>query len=201
MLGLYEVVYKMALPEAAGGVSSVNDEEGYEALLNTAIMPDLTPPESWPGSPNESSHSRIAYPSILRANEERDIPLHPRIDRQTSRTPLLRIKTPPSPPLSTDHTPTIQSPALTPILPRNTHHTPPELPAALHSNFLTSCIGVATLVLLWLPIPILHRIGWETIRWPGQGGGDFWTIWGGLQVVAWGGAIYVSRRECYVLPS
>jgi len=70
---------------------------------------------------------------------------------------------------------------------------PPVLPTALHANFLTSCIGFATLVLLWIPIPLLHWIGWESFRWPGQRGGNPWEIWGGLELVAWGGAVYVSR--------
>lgn len=191
-MGLYEVVYKMALPEEPGVQDSSIDEEEYDALLpiHPTVVADLTPPESRPESPYDPP-ARHTYPSILRA-DQRDIPLHPRIDRQTSRTPLLRIKTPPSPPLSSDVTPLEMSPIGSPTTLRRIHQPPPDLPVALHSNFLTSCIGLATLVLLWIPMPILHYVGWETFRWPGQEGESLWAVWSSLEIVAWGGAVYVS---------
>lgn len=36
----------------------------------------------------------------------------------------------------------------------------------LYSNLLTSLIGLATLVLFWIPIPILHYLGWEQFEAP-----------------------------------
>lgn len=69
---------------------------------------------------------------------------------------------------------------------------PPVLPTALHSNFITSCIGFATLVLLWFPIVVLHYTDVESFRWPGSQGQNGATIWWALVVVAACGAIYVS---------
>lgn len=73
---------------------------------------------------------------------------------------------------------------------------PPVLPTALHSNFITSCIGFATLVMLWFPIVILHWTNVETFRWPGSQGEDSSPIWWGLVVVAACGAIYVRITSC-----
>lgn len=39
-------------------------------------------------------------------------------------------------------------------------------PFGLYANTLTSAIGVATLLLLWIPIPILHYLGLEIFRLP-----------------------------------
>ncbi|KAK1229694.1 hypothetical protein PQX77_007256 [Marasmius sp. AFHP31] len=39
-------------------------------------------------------------------------------------------------------------------------------PFGLHSNFLTSSIGLCTLLLLWIPLPILHWSGAEPFRLP-----------------------------------
>ena len=39
-------------------------------------------------------------------------------------------------------------------------------PFALYANFLTTCIGLCTLFLLWLPIPILHIAGGEEFHLP-----------------------------------
>jgi hypothetical protein len=66
------------------------------------------------------------------------------------------------------------------------------VPAALHANFLTSCIGVATALFLWIPIVLLDWTGIEPFRWPGSRGESTLGIWAGLEVVAWGGALYVS---------
>lgn len=41
-----------------------------------------------------------------------------------------------------------------------------EPPFGLYSNFVTSCIGFATLVLLWIPIPFLHWTGSEPFFLP-----------------------------------
>lgn len=68
------------------------------------------------------------------------------------------------------------------------------MPAALHANFLTSCIGVATALFLWIPIVVLDWTGIEPFRWPGSRGESTLGIWAGLEVVAWGGALYVSAN-------
>lgn len=41
-------------------------------------------------------------------------------------------------------------------------------PFGLYANALTSAIGISTLLLLWIPIPILHYYGLETFRLPGD---------------------------------
>lgn len=195
ILGLYEVVYKMALPEGHGGVKPETRElDGYTTLPTMAILEptptELTPPDSRADTPPIAADP---YSPLIASDRPSRAQA---LDRKTSRTPLLRLKAPPSPPSSFGPatsalaSPTDSDPPL-----RDTFR-PPTLPAALHANFLTSCIGLATLVLLWVPIPLLHLIGWESFRWPGSEGGDAMEIWAELQVVAWGGAIYVSQGRC-----
>lgn len=60
-----------------------------------------------------------------------------------------------------------------------------SLPLALHANFLTSLIGVATLVLFWIPIPLLHWTGLEEFELP-------YGHFGLLAVICTMGATYVS---------
>lgn len=76
---------------------------------------------------------------------------------------------------------------------------PPSLPPALHANFLTSCIGLATLTLLLPAIPILHWLGWETFHWPQADGVSTSVVWGAIFMVAINGAIYVSPTAQPVL--
>lgn len=40
------------------------------------------------------------------------------------------------------------------------------LPFGLHANLLTSIIGLFTLAILWIPIPILHHLGIEPFMFP-----------------------------------
>lgn len=192
MLGLYEVVYKMALPEGHGGVKTESRElDGYTSLPTMAVTEptptNLTPPDSRADTPPPAINDPYPPAAPLTRPRGAQVPL----DRKTSRTPLLRLKTPPSPPSSFG--PSSDPPSPADLVPPARDTEAPTLPAALHANFLTSCIGLATLVLLWTPIPLLHLIGWETFRLPGSQGGDAATIWAELQVVAWGGAVYVSR--------
>ena len=42
-------------------------------------------------------------------------------------------------------------------------------PFGLHPNLLTSAVGLTTLILLWIPIPILNATGVETFRLPPNG--------------------------------
>ena len=39
----------------------------------------------------------------------------------------------------------------------------------LHANTITGLIGIATICLLWIPIPFLHWFGWETFELPLDG--------------------------------
>lgn len=73
-----------------------------------------------------------------------------------------------------------------------------SLPLALHANFLTSLIGVATLVLFWIPIPLLHWTGLEEFALP-------YGHFGLLAVICTMGATYVScgerlRRDANLFP-
>jgi drug/metabolite transporter (DMT)-like permease len=36
----------------------------------------------------------------------------------------------------------------------------------IFANTVGSCIGTFTLLVLWIPLPILHYTGWETFQWP-----------------------------------
>lgn len=74
------------------------------------------------------------------------------------------------------------------------HHltAPPTLPPALHSNFLTSCIGVATFFMGLPLIYVLHWLNWETFRWPASDQASTMTMWSGIAMVAATGASYVS---------
>ncbi|KAF5313178.1 hypothetical protein D9619_003283 [Psilocybe cf. subviscida] len=47
-----------------------------------------------------------------------------------------------------------------------------QLPFGLHPNLLTSLLGLATLLILWIPIPFLHWSGAEVFRLPP----DFHTV-------------------------
>ncbi|KAG5639228.1 hypothetical protein H0H81_005302 [Sphagnurus paluster] len=39
-------------------------------------------------------------------------------------------------------------------------------PFGLHANLLTTCMGLSTFALLWIPLPFLHYYGIETFRLP-----------------------------------
>lgn len=139
-----------------------------------------------------------------------------KLNRQASTTPLLRVETPPSPhPSDQDVDPSEPlasaislSNGRPSLQDRNSHEAahqsfaridlhhgqrdPVELPAALHANFLTSSIGFVTAILLWIFIPLLHWIGWEPIRWPGEVVGRGGEVWMAVGVISWTGAVYVS---------
>jgi len=175
----------MALPEGHGGVDSTSEAEAYEVLpqhndhevdeiplTTSSMLSDDT------SDPTRSPRTHL-YP-VLR-NPESHRPGGP--SRKTSRSPLLDGAPSPRPSVE------VSVPQ-----PSNSYSRdePPVLPTALHSNFITSCIGFATLVMLCIPIPLLHWTQVETFRWPGSQGGDASTIWYALVIVAACGAIYVS---------
>lgn len=204
LLGLYEVVYKMALPEGHGGVDTPPDPSDYEilpthhdddnddiALATGSSLPTITetsPPDSPPDTPKPHYDLSIGngHPPIYSDRQSVDSQ-RPSAARKTSRSPLLNpisISTP-------NHTQSVLSSGTGLQYPRYSSDEPPVLPTALHSNFITSCIGFATLVMLWFPIIILHWTSVESFRWPGSNGGDAGVIWWALVVVAACGAIYV----------
>jgi hypothetical protein len=196
------VVYKLALPEGHGGVDAATktfDAEDYEILpthhddddipmsasstLNT--IPESTSPnpdsdlENSPNAPRAQLYSNSRGPGTN--------PSRPGVpSRKTSRSPLIGHA---SPAEDDDVTVTVDVPG---PYRRYSLDEPPVLPTALHSNFITSCIGFATMVMLCIPIPILHMTNVEPFRWPGSQGGDASTIWYALAVVAICGAVYVS---------
>ncbi|KAJ9125526.1 hypothetical protein QFC22_000487 [Naganishia vaughanmartiniae] len=67
-----------------------------------------------------------------------------------------------------------------------------QLPLAIHANFLTSLIGVATLLLFWIPIPLLHWTGLEEFGLPKSG--DM----GLLAVICTMGATYNAGFMCLI---
>lgn len=174
----------MILPEGSGGVDVPPPTNRTDYIpLPRSLVNEITqypiPPESGPPSP--SPHIQV-YPNPRQPSHHVDlIPLSPESSQSSLRSPLDR------------------SVSRTPLLDRSGSATPTDtpllasqLPPALHANFLTSCIGFATIVLLWPPILLLHWTGWETFRWPAGDGVTSGTVWAGLGVVAWSGAFYVS---------
>lgn len=242
LLGLYEVVYKLALPEGHGGVAAVPADlaVGYTPLpthrkpstrahqraqahpLDEDEQIKATPTDSRSSSSIPPNSSLVnGYSNLGRGDLSRSIPLRPpshshhhhHQKRKASSTPLLSVHQNnlnpiPTPPLDPgaqtivnevehenenhedededdnadededdlDYTPRKRDSSIT-----------PPLPPALHANFLTSCIGLATVFLLWPPIFILHWTKVEVFRWP-----ESVSVWAGLEVVAWSGAVYVS---------
>ena len=78
-----------------------------------------------------------------------------------------------------------------PHLPLHRFSQPPSLPPALHSNFLTSCIGITTFLMGFPLIFVLHWLEVETFRWPAGEGVSSMTMWSTMAVVAATGSIYV----------
>ena len=190
LLGLYEVVYKMALPEGNGGIASkpTKTTARYAPLdADEQEEPDFTPPESRSVTPpldkrTESTKDPRRIYSKARGPSTNSIPLSPSFrlhDRLASSSPLLptsiqqvSARQPSSPPPSDS----VDIPL---------EH--PNLPKGFHSNFITSCIGAATLAALWLPCILLDILGWEPFRWPGT-----WRLWADLGIISTSGAVYVS---------
>lgn len=195
LLGLYEVVYKMILPE--DHISADTSTSPYTPISQSDGIIDETY-ESSPSLPEDDGYAPRVNPIPRHPtphNPSDIIPLSPTStskalsprapqDRMVSRTPLVSSR-PPSPP-NADDSPSHYhpSPLLSTALPR--------LPPALHANFLTSCIGFATVLMLWPPIILLHWVGWEVFRWPAGEGVTSGMVWAGLGVVSWSGAFYVS---------
>lgn len=171
-LGLYEVVYKMVLPESEGGTnrsgqtethdaeSSGSDEEDNEIVLSSSRPMATTPLLSGSKPPSENGSLSDVQPISSRVNSPRTSLNGPRPHSYSTH-------------------------AHTPLRPREVHHHVPSLPSGLHSNFLVSAIGLATFVLLWFPLPLLHMTGMEIFELPTTA-----KLWGIVAVVALCGSIY-----------
>ncbi|WWD20202.1 hypothetical protein CI109_104678 [Kwoniella shandongensis] len=168
MLGLYEVVYKLALPPAHGGHTTTTSPSHTYSPLPTHHSPPTSP------SNNSGFHHRsypsppipLEPPSANSSYFDTQVNVHNGLQRTTSSALLLQPKS------------------------HGSSH-PITLPPALHANFLTSCIGLTTLLLLWPPIIGLHWLGYETFEWPGSGDtASSWKVWLALEVVAWSGSLY-----------
>ncbi|KAL1413208.1 hypothetical protein Q8F55_000960 [Vanrija albida] len=165
LLGLYEVVYKLVLPE------SPRERERHD--VERAASPEAATPSvvSEPESDDEDNDIALGSGSAQRTQ------------RQGSRTPLLPKGADENGTAGTS-TPPLHYAPLTPPAVGHAHRLAP-LPEAFHANFLTSAIGFATLVLLWVPIPLLHWTGVEPFVQP-RGA----KLIGILVVVCAGGSIY-----------
>ncbi|GAA5837313.1 hypothetical protein JCM11251_004964 [Rhodosporidiobolus azoricus] len=70
------------------------------------------------------------------------------------------------------------------------HDTPVSVPDTtaflLYTTLLTSLIGLFTLLLLWIPLPLLHLVGWETFELPPPSVGMYAALCG----IALGGVVF-----------
>ncbi|WRT69557.1 uncharacterized protein IL334_006544 [Kwoniella shivajii] len=166
ILGLYEVIYKLALPEGHGGIVSTAADD-YSPLPTYH-----SPPSSPPSAPTQHTSGSSQHENGYHRNQ------YPHMGTDPSPTPIEL-----TPPLSRTTSNAI-------LLPQRHHHHQyqVELPPALHSNFLTSCIGIATLLLLWPPIIALDWTGYEPFHWPR--GDHAFEIWLSLIAVFIGGTLY-----------
>jgi hypothetical protein len=149
VLGLYEVIYKLSLPEGQGGVVGPEKQGERTALPITA------------------------YHAIHSSAD-----LHG--DREVS------TGSSPPPPLGhrrSSSLPVLASRVLSEV------HGHPHLPIGLHANFLTSCIGLATAAVFWLPLPVLNFTALEDFEWPGRNVAY-------IAVICLAGATYVGTLRC-----
>ncbi|GAA5973195.1 hypothetical protein JCM11641_006317 [Rhodosporidiobolus odoratus] len=89
----------------------------------------------------------------------------------------------------------LSSPSFTPLsVPESAMPSSPQSPQSelstspttffLYSTTLTSLIGLCTVLFLWIPIPLLHWIGWEAFEVPPK---EVWGVIGGIIV---GGVVF-----------
>jgi len=70
-----------------------------------------------------------------------------------------------------------------------------DLPFGLHPNLLTSTIGLFTMLLFWIPIPILHYLGAETFILPP----NFYTAFV-ISGIAFSGVLFNAGFMVSILP-
>jgi len=174
VLGFYEVVYKLALPEGQGGVV-VSSEEKDDAMVG--VVHDVEP------GYQAVSHGPDTLGTGISADQDQGpgrAPDHRRSESDQSMSSDLEDDDRAYPLAS----PLDSGTRLNPIAPLSSRRQT-KLPLALHANMLTSLIGVLTLCFFWIPIPLLHWLGWERFELP-------WGNMGYLFVVCLTGAVYVS---------
>ncbi|KAL1925750.1 uncharacterized protein VTP21DRAFT_633 [Calcarisporiella thermophila] len=69
---------------------------------------------------------------------------------------------------------------------------PPLRPSVLFANTITALIGLATLLVLWIPIPLLHFTGWEPFQLPSL------QTFGYLFLVALSGIMFNAAFMCVI---
>ncbi|WWC65980.1 uncharacterized protein I303_108602 [Kwoniella dejecticola CBS 10117] len=178
ILGLYEVIYKLALPEGHGGVTSSTLATGYSPLpthtANNRMETETELEDESHLHENENGSAisqRSSHPYQGTDSTPTPIELTPPLSRTTSGAGLL-----PSTHLHQNQNQNRHSIQNGSIV---------DLPPALHANFITSCIGLATLLLLWPPIFLLDWSGYETFAWPAGEG-----VWTCLAAIFAGGTLY-----------
>ena len=69
-------------------------------------------------------------------------------------------------------------------------------PFGFHPNFLTSVIGICTMLVLWIPLPLLHYLEIETFALPTR-----WATASGIVAIALSGVVFnagfMVSRGCY----
>ncbi|GAA6018938.1 hypothetical protein JCM10207_009207 [Rhodosporidiobolus poonsookiae] len=126
---------------------------GYEVWYKLQIA--LPFPSSDDDAPLKPLHHARALSSradlALDSDEAEDAP-----SRETSSLLSSPSRSPPRSPTRSPSpapsSPTAEAPRLTPAL------------FLLYANCLTSLIGLCTLVCLWVPLPLLHWVGWEVFE-------------------------------------
>ena len=69
------------------------------------------------------------------------------------------------------------------------------LPFGLYANMLTSGMGVMTLIILWIPLPILHVMSIELFDWPH----DSWTLTVVIGIALSAVTFYMSFMVCVLM--
>ncbi|KAI9320224.1 hypothetical protein BX666DRAFT_1920657 [Dichotomocladium elegans] len=69
---------------------------------------------------------------------------------------------------------------------------PPRKPSILFANTVTAAIGLVTLLVLWIPIPILHWLGYETFELPD------WTTFGYILGIGSMSVVYNATFMCVI---
>ncbi|OZJ03315.1 hypothetical protein BZG36_02265 [Bifiguratus adelaidae] len=68
----------------------------------------------------------------------------------------------------------------------------PPVPSFVFANSLTTAVGVVTVLLLWIPIPLLHYLGIEPFALPS------WTTFGYILLVASMGLLFNASFMCVI---
>ncbi|KEI37069.1 uncharacterized protein L969DRAFT_90121 [Mixia osmundae IAM 14324] len=149
--GLYEVWYKRyaALPDEMGAQVTVRRVGMTRSTSNATLL-----------TPGRDRAARFYDRSVLGPDSA------PEDDEQaaTPATHEMPIGLGTPPPSRRPLTRTVSAASLG-IAAADAYQTPPVV-FLTHANFITSMIGVFTLLLLWVPIPILHFTGIEPFELP-----------------------------------